>query len=225
MVHITPENPIFSNNKHRVTYGFMAKEYGKPHKGMDLVPGASGVESGIVAIADGIIEKVKNTVSRTIPLHPKENWSHPDVLGNFIVIKHNERFTSRYCHLKHGSIKVKTSDSVKKGQIIATIGKTGLSSAAHLHFEIFDNGVRVDPYPFMMGTGSFNAVGNPVPPPTPKPIKPSANPTIKSLETLAGEVIRGNWGNGEERVRRLTGAGYDAKVVQARVNEILSGKK
>ena len=41
------------------------------------------------------------------------------------------------------------------------------------------------------------------------------------IETIAAEVIQGDWGNGEERRERLEQAGYDYNVVQARVNEIL----
>ena len=43
----------------------------------------------------------------------------------------------------------------------------------------------------------------------------------KSVDELAREVIRGNWGNGAERKRRLTEAGYDYNAVQKRVNELL----
>ena len=41
------------------------------------------------------------------------------------------------------------------------------------------------------------------------------------IETIAAEVIQGDWGNGEERKERLEQAGYDYDVVQARVNELL----
>ena len=44
----------------------------------------------------------------------------------------------------------------------------------------------------------------------------------KSIEQLAKEVIKGAWGNGEERRRRLTAAGYDYEKVQSKVNEMLS---
>lgn len=44
---------------------------------------------------------------------------------------------------------------------------------------------------------------------------------IKSIEELAREVIRGEWGNGQDRVNRLTAAGYDYHAVQARVNTLL----
>lgn len=45
---------------------------------------------------------------------------------------------------------------------------------------------------------------------------------VKSIDTLAREVIRGDWGNGAERKQRLSAAGYDYTAVQQRVNELLS---
>ena len=44
----------------------------------------------------------------------------------------------------------------------------------------------------------------------------------KSIDELAQEVIRGDWGNGAERTKKLKAAGYDAKAVQNRVNELLA---
>lgn len=46
----------------------------------------------------------------------------------------------------------------------------------------------------------------------------------KTVDELAKEVIDGKWGNGEERKKKLTEAGYDYSAVQARVNEILKGQ-
>lgn len=43
----------------------------------------------------------------------------------------------------------------------------------------------------------------------------------KSVDTIAREVIRGGWGNGDERKKKLTSAGYDYSAVQKRVNELL----
>lgn len=43
----------------------------------------------------------------------------------------------------------------------------------------------------------------------------------KSIEQVAREVIGGKWGNGEERIRRLKEAGYDANAVQKKVNDLL----
>jgi len=45
--------------------------------------------------------------------------------------------------------------------------------------------------------------------------------TKKSLDEIAREVIRGDWGNGDVRKKRLTEAGYDYNAVQARVNQLM----
>ena len=45
--------------------------------------------------------------------------------------------------------------------------------------------------------------------------------TKKSVETLAKEVIAGKWGNGDERRKKLTAAGYDYSAVQEKVNSLL----
>ena len=47
---------------------------------------------------------------------------------------------------------------------------------------------------------------------------------VKSIDDLAKEVIRGDWGNGQERYNRLTAAGYNYETVQGRVNEMLQPK-
>ena len=56
-----------------------------------------------------------------------------------------------------------------------------------------------------------------------EPIPPS--PSAKKIEDIAREVINGNWGNGSDRVNRLTSAGYNASEIQSKVNDILSGNK
>lgn len=61
----------------------------------------------------------------------------------------------------------------------------------------------------------FDASGNEV--------YPNKVTQSKSVDTLAHEVLSGNWGNGSDRANRLRAAGYDYDAVQNRVNEILSG--
>jgi len=55
--------------------------------------------------------------------------------------------------------------------------------------------------------------------------QPSNNKTTQSnrstLDELARQVMRGDWGNGAERVRRLTAEGHDVRAVQNRVNEMI----
>ena len=50
-----------------------------------------------------------------------------------------------------------------------------------------------------------------------------ATSSLKPVATIAQEVIDGKWGNGDDRKKKLTAAGYDYSAVQAKVNEILKG--
>ena len=64
-------------------------------------------------------------------------------LGNYIIIKHDGGFFSRYAHLQ--KTLVNAGDKVKSGGKIALAGTTGKSTGPHLHLNIFRNGVYLDP--------------------------------------------------------------------------------
>ena len=57
----------------------------------------------------------------------------------------------------------------------------------------------------------------------PKASAPASTGTMKAMDTIVQEVIRGEWGNGEERKQRLEAAGYNFNQVQSLVNAKLSG--
>ena len=59
----------------------------------------------------------------------------------------------------------------------------------------------------------------------PKASAPASAGTMKAMDTIVQEVIRGEWGNGEERKQRLEAAGYSYEVVQGKVNRELSSIK
>ncbi|WP_144210228.1 peptidoglycan DD-metalloendopeptidase family protein [Shewanella donghaensis] len=63
--------------------------------------------------------------------------------GNYVFIKHNDTYTTKYLHLNKR--KVKRGDTVKQGEIIGTLGKTGRVTGAHLHYEFIVNGVHRNP--------------------------------------------------------------------------------
>ena len=80
-------------------------------------------------------------------------------------------------------------------------------------FAVLENAIKV----CKTGYSVFDSNGNVVYP------KDQPAPTKKSVDEIAREVIRGDWGNGSDRTKRLSSAGYDANAVQNRVNEILGG--
>ena len=94
------------------------------HKGIDL-----GARTGtpIYASADGTVH-FAGTASG---------------YGLYIRLKHDGGVETRYGHCSQ--LLVSKGEKVKKGQIIALVGSTGISSGAHLHFEVRIDGVAVDP--------------------------------------------------------------------------------
>jgi len=96
------------------------------HNGIDL-----GAPEGtpIYSAEDGIVIKV----------------AKDDGYGNNIIVMHRGGYFTLYAHIRDGGILVKTGESVKKGQKIAEVGNTGLSTGYHLHFEIFKGTSRVNP--------------------------------------------------------------------------------
>jgi murein DD-endopeptidase MepM/ murein hydrolase activator NlpD len=63
--------------------------------------------------------------------------------GNCLVLNHGYGYETMYAHIHQ--FKVKQGEKVKRGQLIATIGNTGKSTAPHLHYEIWKNGNKVNP--------------------------------------------------------------------------------
>ncbi len=126
-----------------ISYGFGPRPGGF-HHGVDFTPG-QGAE--VQAIADGVVRYAEDGNG---------------VFGVNVLIDHiidGKLVSSHYCHMEHGSLKVKTGDHVKVGQLIGLVGATGYAFGAHLHFEIWADGTmesRIDPlawlYKYTTGT-------------------------------------------------------------------------
>jgi murein DD-endopeptidase MepM/ murein hydrolase activator NlpD len=63
--------------------------------------------------------------------------------ANFVVLDHGDGETSFLAHLRKGSLKVKTGETVLAGQIIALQGSTGWTTEPHIHFAVYDKQLGV----------------------------------------------------------------------------------
>ncbi len=97
----------------------------KMHTGVDF---AAVIGTPIYATADGVIDKLDVSFSG---------------YGKMIEIDHGFGYRTRYAHM-HG-FAVRQGQRVKRGDLIGYVGDTGLSTAPHLHYEVFVNGVHVNP--------------------------------------------------------------------------------
>jgi murein DD-endopeptidase MepM/ murein hydrolase activator NlpD len=69
--------------------------------------------------------------------------------GKFVVVKHPDGMTSHYGHMER--ISVTPGQRIRAGDIIGTVGSTGISTGPHLHFEIRVNGTIQHPEKFLPG--------------------------------------------------------------------------
>ncbi|UCH01097.1 MAG: M23 family metallopeptidase, partial [Deltaproteobacteria bacterium] len=68
--------------------------------------------------------------------------------GKMIAINHGYKLRTRYGHLH--KFRVKKGQYVKRGQVIAEVGKTGRVTGPHLHYEVLLNGVPVNPFRYIL---------------------------------------------------------------------------
>jgi murein DD-endopeptidase MepM/ murein hydrolase activator NlpD len=101
----------------------------RPHEGIDVTAPA-GAE--IAAPAAGFVTDVA--------------WE--EGYGNLLTLDHGNGLLTRYAHC--GKILVARGQRVKRGQKIALVGSTGLSTGPHLHYEVWVNGKPVDPMKYVL---------------------------------------------------------------------------
>lgn len=75
--------------------------------------------------------------------------------GNCVKIAHSNGFASLYAHMMY-SPAVSKGSTVKKGDVIGYVGKSGATTGYHLHFELFLNGNLVDPLDYLAEDSSKN---------------------------------------------------------------------
>lgn len=134
---------------------------GSFHKGIDVYS-TEKRECYIIAPCDGTITQAVNNIKGT-----NRNTGTLG-MGNYVYLQTDMNYRLRFQHLKYNSLKVKKGSTVKKGDILGTIGNTGYSTGRHLHFDISlpgnQNGGRYvssqnrtyfDPKPYIRGKKSM----------------------------------------------------------------------
>ena len=101
------------------------------HKGIDI--GGVGYTTEIHAAKAGTV--IVSQYSRSY--------------GNYVVVSHGSGNTTLYAHMS--SRKVSVGQYVNQGDVLGITGSTGNSTGPHLHFEITENGVRINPLNYLTG--------------------------------------------------------------------------
>ena len=115
-------------------YGFRTDPFTKVRKfhfGMDFTAPRG---TPVYATGDGIVKRADNSATG---------------YGKHIRIDHGFGYVSLYAHLFKYNVRV--NQRVKRGDLIGFVGSTGRSEAPHLHYEVFKDGIRINPINFYYG--------------------------------------------------------------------------
>ena len=110
--------------------------YNKMHRGTDF---AAAMGTPIMASGSGVITRAR--------------WCGGG--GNCIKIKHNSTYETIYAHLKNFAPGIKEGLRVKQGQIIGYVGSTGKSTGPHLHYEVIENGKKINSQKLNLPSGKI----------------------------------------------------------------------
>jgi len=110
--------------------------FNKMHKGTDF---AAPMNTPVMASGDGVITRAR--------------WCGGG--GNCIKIKHNSTYQTVYAHLKKFALGIREGLRVKQGQIIGYVGSTGKSTGPHLHYEVIENGKKINSQKLKLPSGKI----------------------------------------------------------------------
>ena len=120
----------FGKRKHHIL-GFT-----KMHTGTDF---AAPMGTPILASGDGLVVRAQ--------------WCGGG--GNCVKIKHNRVYQTVYAHMSKFGRGIKKGARVKQGQIIGYVGSTGLSTGPHLHYEVIENGKKINSQKLKLPSGKI----------------------------------------------------------------------
>ena len=110
--------------------------YNKLHRGTDF---AAPEGTPIMASGDGKIIRAK--------------WCGGG--GNCIKIKHNSTYSTVYAHMSKFAVGMKYGVRIKQGQVIGYVGSTGKSTGPHLHYEVIENGKKINSQKLKLPSGKI----------------------------------------------------------------------
>lgn len=98
----------------------------RAHKGVDY---AAPIGTNVLATADGTVEFIGQQRG----------------YGNFLVLRHSEKYTTAYGHLNGFASGLRQKSRVEQGEVIGFVGRTGWATGPHLHYEFRIADVHQDP--------------------------------------------------------------------------------
>ncbi|MBU0584983.1 MAG: M23 family metallopeptidase [Alphaproteobacteria bacterium] len=92
----------------------------------------------VLAVADGEIVAMRNDLPDQVPGALPAGLPIDEADGNFVVLDIGAGAYAAYAHMRPGSLRVKSGDGVRRGDVLGEVGNSGNSQAPHLHLHVMD---------------------------------------------------------------------------------------
>ncbi|MEQ1774418.1 MAG: M23 family metallopeptidase [Burkholderiales bacterium] len=154
----------------RITSGFTAARYHpilqawRAHTGVDF---AAPIGTRIKATADGVVEFA----------------GVQGGYGNVVILRHQSKFTTLYAHMAGFGSGIQKGARVQQGDIIGSVGMTGLTTGPHVHYEFRVDNVHRDPLSVAV------PVAFPIAPEQKQQFLQAAAPHARTMATLRGATL------------------------------------
>lgn len=115
----------------RISSGFSENRYHpilKTNRGHYAIDYAAPAGTPVISVGDGVVLSV----------------DYNKTTGNYVLIRHNQRYSSQYSHLSRIASGIKPGKQVRRGDSIGYVGSTGLATGPHLDFRFWEEGKPVD---------------------------------------------------------------------------------
>ena len=117
------------------------------HDGTDIRVLDSTSLIDVIAAAPGTVKAVRDGVADHLMLTPEDREQVGNrECGTGVVIDHDGGWETQYCHMRQGSLAVKSGDRVETGTRLGRVGYSGMAAFPHVHLTVRKDGKSLDPF-------------------------------------------------------------------------------
>lgn len=119
-----------------------------------------GFGEPVVAVADGEVVDAVDSIADN-PRGQLPSATIANIAGNHVILRIAPTRFVMFAHLKRGSVRVKTGQRVKRGDVVGLLGNSGQSTGPHLHLQVMDgpSPLAAEGVPFVLGSFTFLGLG------------------------------------------------------------------
>ena len=119
-----------------------------------------GFGEPVVAVADGEVVEAIDSIADN-PRGRLPTATIANIAGNHVIVRFGPSRFVMFAHLKRGSVRVKTGQRVKRGEVVGLLGNSGQSTGPHLHLQVMDapSPLAAEGVPFVLDNFTFLGLG------------------------------------------------------------------